>query len=148
MIKQTPEGQMFSDIVVDIFKLSGLLVAEGDRLTKEIGLTSARWKVLGALAISGKPMSVAQIARTMGQTRQGVQRITDVMAKEGIVIYQDNPQHKRAKLTLLTSKGKKTYSMLEEIQKPWANTIIADMSLEDMETTLRVLRRIIQRCDP
>jgi DNA-binding MarR family transcriptional regulator len=147
MVKQTPEGQVFSDLIVNIFKLSGLLVAEGDRLTKGMGLTSARWKVLGALALSDKPMTVAQIARSMGQTRQGVQRIADVMAKEEIVHYQDNPHHKRAKLVLLTPKGKKIYSMLEEIQVPWANTVIADIDPKDMKTTLHVLHQIIQQLD-
>lgn len=147
-MEHTLEGRMFTDIVLDIFKLSGLLVVEGDRLTKELGLTSARWKVLGALSSFDKPMTVAQIAHTMGQSRQGVQRITDSMAKEGIVNYQNNPHHKRAKLIFLTPKGKKIYKMLDQIQVPWANQIAADMSLEHLEKTLYTLRNMIQRFDP
>ena len=73
-MSHTPEGQLFTDIVLEVFKLSGLLALEGDRITDEFGLSSARWKVLGALSFSPSPMTVPQIAAAMGQARQGVQR--------------------------------------------------------------------------
>ncbi len=47
----------------------------GDQLLAEFGLTSARWQVLGAVALSGAPQPVASIARNMGLTRQAVQRV-------------------------------------------------------------------------
>ena len=147
-MKNTTEGQIFTDIVLDIFKLNGLLVVEGDRLTKEVGLTSARWKVLGALAMSAEPMTVAGIARKMGQTRQGVQRIADEMAGEGIVNFQDNPQHKRAKNIIITAKGKKMFGALEKIQTPWADKSVGDIKLTELKTTLEVLRKLIQRFEP
>ncbi len=80
-MKHTTNGELLTELILEIFSLSGSLVNEGDELVKELGLTSARWKVLGALAISGVPMSVAQIAKSMGQTRQGVQRLADIMEK-------------------------------------------------------------------
>jgi len=136
------QGFIFTEIVLEIFKLSGLLVADGDRLTKSLGLTSARWKVLGALAIAEKPMTVAAIARNMGQTRQGVQRIADEMAQENIVRFQENPNHKRAKLLLLTEKGTGLYRKLSTIQEPWAEEKSKGFNQKDMETTLAVLKGI------
>ena len=49
----------------------------GNRLGAGAGLTSARWQVLAALALAGRPLTVAQIARTMGLSRQSVQRLVD-----------------------------------------------------------------------
>ena len=49
-MQHTLEGQRFTEIVLEIFKLNGLLITEGDQITKTLGLSSARWKVLGALA--------------------------------------------------------------------------------------------------
>ena len=127
------KGEVFTDIVLDVFKLNGLLTVEGDRLTKEVGLTSARWKVLGALSITAKPMTVAQIANKMGQSRQGVQRLVNELEDEKIIAFRDNPQHKRAKLIILTSKGKKIYKQLNNIQKPWANSLVKGYKIKDLK---------------
>lgn len=144
-MKHSREGKMFTEIVLEIFKLSGLLIAEGDVLTKEVGLSSARWKVLGALAYSDTPMTVPQIAHSMGQSRQSVQRLADVMKKAGFLVYRDNPYHKKARLVLLSEKGKEIFETLEQKQIPWANLNSADINAPDMETTLSVLRKIIKR---
>ena len=141
-MQHTKKGQLFTETVLEIFKVSGQLATEGDRLTKELGLSSARWKVLGALQIAKKPLNVAQVARKMGLTRQAVQRLADVMVKDGLLVYQDNPHHKRANYVVLTEKGKEVYSIITEIKIPWANQNSKDISVEDLNTTLSVLRKI------
>ena len=97
-MQHTKQGRLFTQMVLELFKLNGLLIAEGDQITQELGLSSARWKILGALALSSQPMTVPKIANTMGQTRQSVQRLADAMQRDGFLDYQDNPYHKRAKL--------------------------------------------------
>ena len=146
-MRHTQQGQLFTQIVLELFKLNGQLIAEGDRLTKGVGLSSARWKILGALAISPHPMTVSQIASTMGQSRQGVQRLADAMEKDGILDYQKNPYHKRAKLVRLTSEGEKSYKSLERKQIPWANSHSANMKTVDMEIALSVLQTMTQTFD-
>ncbi|ACF15046.1 transcriptional regulator, MarR family [Chloroherpeton thalassium ATCC 35110] len=141
----TEDGKVFTQIVLEIFKLSGLIAADGDRLTKDLGLTSARWKVLGALSMAGEPMTVAKIAKTMGQTRQGVQRIADEMADAGIVTYRNNPNHKRAKFMVLTDKGNEVYKKLIKIQYPWAEEKAEGIELKEMQMTLRVLKMLTQK---
>ena len=141
-MKHTQKGQNFTEIVLEIFKVNGLLATEGDRLTKAFGLSSARWKVLGALEMSKVPLTVSQIARTMGLSRQAVQRLTDAMKNDGLLDYQENPQHKRANHVVLSNKGKDVYSLISEIQIPWANQISKRIKAEDLKTTLMTLRRI------
>lgn len=141
-MKHTQKGQNFTEIVLEIFKVNGLLATEGDRLTKAFGLSSARWKVLGALEMSKIPLTVSQIARTMGLSRQAVQRLTDAMKNDGLLDYQENPQHKRANHVVLSNKGKDVYSLISEIQIPWANQISKRIKAEDLKTTLMTLRRI------
>ncbi len=141
-MKHTQKGQNFTEIVLEIFKVSGLLAAEGDRLTKAFGLSSARWKVLGALEMSEDPLTVSQIARTMGLTRQAVQRLTDVMKKDGLLDYQGNPKHKRASHVVLTKDGKDVYSLIGELQMPWANQKSKEISATDLKVTLMTLRKM------
>ena len=55
-------------LILEIFRVNGRLIAAGDILVKDIGLTGARWQVLGAIATSSIPLPVAHIARRMGLT--------------------------------------------------------------------------------
>ncbi len=52
---------------LSIFRLNGLLMWNGDRITGSIGQSSARWQVLGRVGY--QPQTVAQMARDMGHAR-------------------------------------------------------------------------------
>ena len=139
-MQHTEKGSIYTELVLEIFKLGGLLVTEGDRLIKLTGLTSARWKVIGALSISEEPMTVAKIAEKMGQSRQGVQRIVNEMVADGVVKCHENPNHKRAKLIAITKKGQELHQTLNEIQVPWANEKAEKIGLREMQQTLKTLK--------
>lgn len=68
-MNKAQKGQVFTEIVLEVFKLGGLLVNESDLIGAEFGITSARWKILGAISLADKPLTVPQIARSMGLTR-------------------------------------------------------------------------------
>lgn len=144
-MEHTPEGGLLTNIILDTFKLNGLLILEGDQLIKDLGLTSARWKVLGALSASDSPITVSNIARNMGQSRQSVQRLTNEMLEEGLLISHDNPDHKRAKLFSLTDEGCRIYEQAMQKQAPWANNLVDGMSETDLKAALSVLQELIRR---
>ena len=114
-------------------------------MTKGLGLTHARWKVIGAIALSNAGLTVPGIARVLGQSRQAVQRITDVMVADGILVYSENPKHKRSALVTLSERGQETYTLLREVQDPWAIKNTEDIPTEELETTLRLVRRLIKK---
>lgn len=138
---------LFLDLVLSVFRLNGLLIAEGDTMTENLGLTSARWKVIGVIALSNAGLTVPGIARVLGQSRQAVQRLTDVMVEDGLLLYQSNPKHKRSVLVTLTEVGKEAYNQLREEQDPWAIRNTEDIPTEELETSLRLVRRLIQKFD-
>ncbi len=141
----SPKRKLFLDLVLTIFRLNGLLQAEGDRMAGSLGLTSARWKVIGVIALSPGGVTVPAIARALGQSRQAVQRITDVMAEDGLLTYDPNPRHKRSSLVVLTEDGLQVYNALRSVQDPWAIDNTEDISQEDLETALRLLRHLVAR---
>jgi len=143
----SPKRMLFLDLVLSVFRLNGLLVAEGDAMTEDLGLTSARWKVIGAIALSNTGLTVPGIARVLGQSRQAVQRITDVMVEDGLLSYNRNPKHKRSVLVTLTEQGKNVYSDLREVQDPWAIDTTEDIPIEELDSALRLVRRLIQKFD-
>lgn len=141
----SPKRKLFLDLVLSVFRLNGILQAEGDRMAGSLGLTSARWKVIGVIALSPGGVTVPAIARALGQSRQAVQRITDVMQEDDLLDCIDNPRHKRSPLVVLTDRGQQTYNALRAVQDPWAIEHTEDIPLEDLETALRLIHRLIAR---
>ena len=142
-MERSESEQILTDIILDIFQLNGLLIQEGDKLTKDLELTSARWKILGALSLATKPMTVSDIAKTMGQTRQAVQRLANEMKDDGFLHYDNNPRHKRAKVLILESKGKEYFKLLEERQIRWVNSLSKGLTKQKLEMTTKTLRQLI-----
>jgi len=142
-----PKRKLFLDLVRGIFRLNGLLLADGDRMAERVGLTSARWKVIGVIALSSSGVTVPGIARQLGQSRQAVQRITDVMQSDGLIRYVENPRHKRSALVQLTDEGLEVYQALRNLQDPWAIGLIDDAPMEELESALRLIQRLIHRME-
>ncbi len=135
-----------TELILETFRLNGQLLEAGDRLTKPLGLTSARWQVLGAIDTEGHPLTVAQIGRRMGLSRQAVQRIVNDLERLGFVGLTENPDHKRAKLVVLTPSCVQTLSKLNEVQARWAKQLVEGLAEKDLEHALKVMTDIRERC--
>jgi len=136
-----------TDLVLETFRLNGRLLVAGDALVADVGLTSARWQVLGAIALSAMPLTVASIARNMGLTRQAVQRLVNEMERDGLVRFGTNPHHQRSKLVLLTPRGRAAYDAAMKRQGPWARGLVAGLSTKQIEAATATLRAIRMRLD-
>lgn len=131
-------GQVFSDVLVEVFRVNGLLLAAGDELTRPAGLTSARWQVLGV--VDHEPATVATVARTMGLTRQSVRQTADALVRDGLVEFAENPAHRRARLLRLTPTGRAALRYVEKRQAGWASDIGDRLPVTELRACLSVLR--------
>jgi DNA-binding MarR family transcriptional regulator len=145
--KHTPAGKAITELILEIFRLNGRLLAEGDRLVAGLGLTSARWQVLGGIALSPSPEPVARLARNMGLNRQGVQRIVNELAAEGLIEFRPNPHHQRAKLVVLTAAGAKVFADVTDRQMPWVNELSKGLDLPDIAIAARLLKTLRLRLE-
>lgn len=134
-------------LILEVFRTNGDLIAAGDSLVADLQLSSARWQVLGAIALSPQPLSVASIARNMGLTRQAVQRIVNLMEQDGSLRFEDNPHHQRAKLVLLTAKGKSIFAAAMKRQLPWAAYLADGLRAGDIVSATAVLRHVRERLE-
>jgi DNA-binding MarR family transcriptional regulator len=139
---RTTAGDAFSDLVVRLFRLNGLLAAEGETLARPTGQTTARWQVLAM--VEDAPLTVAQIARTLGLARQSVQRVADALEEVGLVTYEDNPRHRRARLVTLTEEGRMTLSTIQAAQRPWADTLGRTVGERELRQAIIVLDRVLE----
>ena len=136
-----------SQLFLDFFRFNGRLLSAGDRLVADLGLTSARWQVMGAVAIAKTPLAVAHIARNMGLTRQAVQRVVKDLLAEGLVAYEENPHHRRAKLVVLTEQGKGVFDAAMQRQIPWTDELAAGLGDDALATTSHVIRTLAARLE-
>lgn len=143
----TPAGQALTDLILAIFRLNGRLLVAGDRLVADLDLSSARWQVLGAIALAATPQPVAWLARNMGLNRQGVQRIVNEMRDEGLLELQPNPHHRRAHLVVLTKWGKEAFEAAARLQAPWVNALAKDVSVKELMSTHRVIAALSERLE-
>jgi len=145
--KRTPAGIALTDLILDLFRLNNRMLAAGDRLVAGLGLTSARWQILGTIVAAEQPQPVAWLARDMGANRQNVQRIINDLMKEGLVAFQTNPHHRRAQLVVLTEKGNQAFDTAMRLQVPWINKLSEGLQVEDLRTTHWVITALRQKLE-
>lgn len=136
----TPQGTALTDLIIEVFRLNGLLLEAGDLLTHPLGLTSARWQILGV--VEHAPISVAHVARTMNLARQSVQQTADGLEADGFITYIDNPHHRRSKLMQLTAKGRAALDDLWPRRALWANAVVAELALDELHAAIDLLRAL------
>jgi DNA-binding MarR family transcriptional regulator len=134
-------AEAFRELIVLVFRLNGALTAAGDALAGPAGQTSARWRVLAA--VEDEPRTVAQIARAWSLARQSVQRVADVLARDGLVSYEPNPAHRRASLLALTPAGRDALTRIQGAQREWAERIGALVGARDLEQASAILARVL-----
>jgi DNA-binding MarR family transcriptional regulator len=143
----TPEGEAATEAILETFRASGLLLAAGDVLAAEEGLTSARWQVLGAVALAERPLTVPQIARRMGLTRQTVHVTVRRLVDDGLLELAPNTDHRRSQLVCLTDSGRAAYAAMHERQVAWVNRLADGIDRTELETTARILAELCARLE-
>ncbi|APE22480.1 MULTISPECIES: MarR family winged helix-turn-helix transcriptional regulator [Streptomyces] len=130
-----------SRTALGVFRLNGQFLAVSEKLAEPAGLTAAWWQVLGA--VLPEPLPVAGIARVMGITRQSVQRIADLLVREGLAVYEPNPAHRRAKLLAPTEAGRAAIARIEPGHAELAAALVRELGgQEAFDETVRVLERL------
>jgi DNA-binding MarR family transcriptional regulator len=140
-------GDAATEVVLATFRANGAFLAAGSRLAGAEGLTAARWQVLGALALAGRALTVAQVARRMGLARQSVQAVVNRLRDDDLVAVAANPDHRRSPLIDLTAGGRARYAALQRRQARWADALGAGLDPAELATAARVLEELHRRLD-
>lgn len=138
---RTIKGTLATELILELFPLHGALLAAGDSLSSEVGLSSALWQVLGAL--KEKPRTVSQIGRVMGLTRQSVQRSVNILNEDGLIELLPNPDHQTSPLVRMTGKGEKAYQKVMFLQIEWSNGLGERLKVDDLKVAVQVLRTLL-----
>jgi DNA-binding MarR family transcriptional regulator len=137
----TEAGAALTDVIIATFQLNGRLMAVAQHLGAHGGLTAAWWQVLGG--VLDEPRTVADIGRRMGMTRQGVQRVADLLVERELAEYRPNPAHRRAKLLACTEAGYWAIRQISLAQHPWANRIGQRVGSDELRAALATMHRLL-----
>jgi DNA-binding MarR family transcriptional regulator len=144
---RTLTGEAATELILSTFRVNGLVLDAGDLLSAEEGLTSARWQVLGAIALAERPLTVPQIARRMGLTRQSVHATVNRLVHDGLLELAPNADHRRSPLVNLTVSGRARYEATDERQAVWINRLARGIGRSDIETARSVLDELCRRLE-
>ena len=131
-----------TNLITQVIQLLRLFSVAGEALAKPAGQTLARWLVLES--IDPAPATVAQIARSMHLARQSVQRLADVLVRDGFAAYEDNPAHRRAKLLRITPQGRSALRTIQTAQVAWSDRMGAELGLAELQQVSASLDRVLR----
>lgn len=127
----------WSEFVLAVFDVNGLINRIGEEIARPAGQSAARWHVLGRTM---SPRTVADIASEMGHARQSVQRVADLLHQEGLIAFHPHPTDRRTKLAELTPEGRHVLADIYRRQLAWSDDVVSRLD----ETALRELTTAMQ----
>jgi DNA-binding MarR family transcriptional regulator len=133
----------WSAFAMAVFNINGLINQAGEGIARPLGQSAARWHVLGR---AFRPQTVAQMATEMGHARQSVQRVADVLEREGLVAYRPHPTDRRTKLVELTARGHEMLGLIYQRQMAWFGEIAPRLSqagLRELTASLNEVSQVI-----
>lgn len=145
MSTRPTQSEVLTEIMLEIFRLNARLLEMGNQMVAPLGMTSARWQVLGALALSGEAMSCPQIAAAMGISRQGAQKQLNLALNDQLLTVYENQRNLRSPLYEITPAGHEAYSKAMGLQASWSKALSRGITLSDWQNTLSVLREFDAR---
>ncbi|MBC7954955.1 MAG: MarR family transcriptional regulator [Cytophagales bacterium] len=137
--------ELLTQVLLAVFRVNGRLLQKGDEMVAPLGLTSARWQILGALALANEARTAPEIGGAMGITRQAAQKQLNLLLGEGLVDLQPNPRHQRSPLYILTAAGDTLFSKAMTLNTAWTKRLVASMSKSDVGVALDVLDQLHER---
>lgn len=137
--------ELLSRTALAVFRVHGQMLEVSEELARPVGLTAARWQVLGA--VLPEPLPVSGIARAMGLTRQGVQRTADLLVEQGLAEYRPNPAHQRAKLLAVTDDGLAAVRRIGPGQRDLAERLAGKLGADEFAQVAASLEKLIAALD-
>ncbi|MBN8551880.1 MAG: winged helix-turn-helix transcriptional regulator [Caulobacterales bacterium] len=129
-------------LLIEVGRLNDRVNTASDALVADLGMTSARWQVMGAIATATGASTVSDLARRMGLARQSVQRVVNDLADRDLVAMLRNPAHARAPHIRLTAQGEAAFAEANSRRQPWAESLASSVDEAAIHTALQVLKAL------
>jgi DNA-binding MarR family transcriptional regulator len=130
-------------LILAFFMIHNMAMRIGDRMTAEIGLTSSRWMLLGALDQFDAPPTITELSRSALMSVQNASRMVASMEEEGLVERVSEPGGGRALSVRLTERGRETVETLRAMGGEFHERLYQGMSNEQIKGLAECLEAMI-----
>jgi DNA-binding MarR family transcriptional regulator len=130
-------------LMADVYELAGRSRRTSERVAAALGTTVARWHLLSV--VSQDALTVPEIARRLGQVRQGVQRVVDELVADGQLESLANPGRARSPRFRATTSGLRILDRLWAESEPRRADQLARSGLDaaDLQRARETVRRLV-----
>ncbi|MFE9629413.1 MarR family winged helix-turn-helix transcriptional regulator [Streptomyces sp. NPDC006463] len=130
-------------LVADVFEAAGLLRRSGEAIAATEGQTQARWQLLSV--VSEESLTVAQAARRLGISRQGVQRVANDLVRENLAAFEPNPEHRGSPLLALSPSGHRVLKKITARATETHRALTVGIHGDDIAQTRDLLHRLMEQ---
>lgn len=127
------------ELYSELFDAAGLGRRVGEQIAAHEGQTQARWQTMWTIEATGA-LTVPQIARRLGVSRQNEQRVVNDLVGEGLAEYVSNPDHKTSPLARLTAEGERALRSINEAAEESHAAILGRFSTAQVRQLRQLLR--------
>jgi DNA-binding MarR family transcriptional regulator len=128
-------------LFAELFEASAVGRRAGEEIAGVVGQTQARWQTLWT--IGDVPLTVPQIGRRLGVTRQAIQRLVNELANEALVELVDNPDHKTSPLVSLTPEGRTVLDRINRTGDAFNEALRTELGAEHIAELRALLRDFV-----
>jgi DNA-binding MarR family transcriptional regulator len=101
---ETP-ASLSGSVMFSLLEAAHALEARVEEALAGVGLSSAKYTVLGKLARAGEPLALSELAAQVSCVRSNMTQLIDRLEAEGLVRRVDDPEDRRMVRAALTKLG-------------------------------------------
>jgi DNA-binding MarR family transcriptional regulator len=126
---------------MEVYELFRLMRKAADTRMRELGYTQSQWRVLAYLK-RNEGISQVGLADILDMQPIALGRVLDRMEGAGLIQRGPDPQDRRALKLFLLPAAEPMLEILRNVSEDVQRTATADLSEEEEETLVRLLRRM------
>jgi MarR family transcriptional regulator for hemolysin len=131
------------DFMSSLFNARNRVRFAMDDQFRPIGITDATWRTLFYLNQTGDGVQQKQLARTMGIEGPSLVRLLDNLEGKNFIERKSSLEDRRSKTIHLTDSARQQLATLQTIAADVRKRLLEDVSSSDLETCIKVFKKIL-----
>lgn len=111
------------------------------------GITSKQWLLLTIASSMPEPPTLSDIASAMGCSRQNVKQLTEILKKNGYLIYTKKPGDRNTVRITVTKKWMEFSTNMTDVASKALDEIFEGFSKEDLDQYLRSFIKLTENIE-
>lgn len=136
------EAKRLNAVIRDIHQCSSHLRMRANELHHNLDGINASMRTVMEILSYGGPMTVPEIGRVKGVSRQHVQMVVNTLLEMELIKRQDNPNDKRTYLVSLTWTGKDVYDAIQIREMAELQTLCDQFDTEELRIATKMIQKL------